>query len=197
MSNLTQKAIMQAFTDLIREMPLDKITVSAVVRRCGISHNTFYYHYDDIYDFLQHWLHLIMDKYTSVRMEGGWQENVRAGLHLCKDNSEIVYHLFEGLSRERLERYVFSLSDDIFEQFVREHAEGKEVPDEVIMLASEFCRYAFSGFFLRYLWDDMKEDIDTAIDRLSQIFSRFAESLIDDVDRTDISKISTKQTTLS
>ena len=38
---------------MLAEMPFYKITVSALVKRAGISPNTFYYHYEDIYDLLE------------------------------------------------------------------------------------------------------------------------------------------------
>lgn len=58
MANYTQRAIIQTFQDMLKEMPFDKITVSAIVARCDISSNTFYYHYHDIYDLLDTWLHI-------------------------------------------------------------------------------------------------------------------------------------------
>ena len=56
MAQYTQKAIIETFEKMLIEMPFDKITVSALVRRCEISSNTFYYHYSDIYDLLDVWL---------------------------------------------------------------------------------------------------------------------------------------------
>ena len=56
MAHFTQKAILQTFQQMLEEMPFDKITVSAIVSRCEISSNTFYYHYRDIYDLLDAWL---------------------------------------------------------------------------------------------------------------------------------------------
>ena len=56
MSRYTEKLIMQTFGEMLDEMPFDKITVSALTRRSDISHNTFYYHYSDIYDLLEVWI---------------------------------------------------------------------------------------------------------------------------------------------
>ena len=58
MSNLTEKAIQEAFVKLLNERPLDKITVREIAGECGINRNTFYYHYHDIYDLLESLLHL-------------------------------------------------------------------------------------------------------------------------------------------
>ena len=45
-------------------MPFDKITVTALAKRCDISSNTFYYHYRDIYDLLDAWFHLELGRFT-------------------------------------------------------------------------------------------------------------------------------------
>ena len=44
----TKKLIMTTFQEMLAEMPFDKITVSALVKRAEGSPNTFYYHYQDI-----------------------------------------------------------------------------------------------------------------------------------------------------
>lgn len=43
---------------------------------------------------------------------------------------------------------------------------------------AEFCRYSTTGFFLRFLWNQMNDDIDTSVDRLADMFRDFIESTI-------------------
>ena len=52
MALYTKKLIMTTFQEMLAEMPFDKITVSALVKRAEGSPNTFYYHYQDIYALL-------------------------------------------------------------------------------------------------------------------------------------------------
>ena len=47
MANNTKKVILCAFEELLEEKTFDKITVGALVKRAGISPNTFYYHFSD------------------------------------------------------------------------------------------------------------------------------------------------------
>ncbi len=56
MANYTEKAILKGFEEMLNEMSFSKITVSALISKCEISSNTFYYHYRDIYDLLDTWL---------------------------------------------------------------------------------------------------------------------------------------------
>ena len=44
----TREAIINAFTQLLDERPLNKITVKDIVARCDINRNTFYYYFPDI-----------------------------------------------------------------------------------------------------------------------------------------------------
>ena len=48
MSNLTCKGLAAAAVSLLEERPLDKITVKDITDRCGLTRNTFYYHFQDI-----------------------------------------------------------------------------------------------------------------------------------------------------
>lgn len=35
-----------------------------------------------------------------------------------------------------------------------------------------FCRYAYVGFFLQFLWNRMEADIDRSVDRLGELMTR-------------------------
>lgn len=77
MANYTQKAILNVFEEILHQMPFDKITVSALVAKCEISSNTFYYHYRDIYDLLETWL---LTKKISWQKKLILRKNGRPGL---------------------------------------------------------------------------------------------------------------------
>lgn len=48
MAKGTKNKIFQAFTELLDEYDLDKITITTLVSKCQISRQTFYYHFNDI-----------------------------------------------------------------------------------------------------------------------------------------------------
>ena len=54
MTHFTSKAIEESFIRLLNGRPLDKITIKDIVDGCGISRNTFYYHFQDITALLEH-----------------------------------------------------------------------------------------------------------------------------------------------
>ena len=60
----SRKLIKEALADLLQEKPLEKITVTDVVNRAGINRGTFYAHYADIPDVIQH---LIQQAFSSIQ----------------------------------------------------------------------------------------------------------------------------------
>lgn len=165
MAKLTEKAILQTFDDMIREMPFEKITVSALVARCEISSNTFYYHYQDIYALLDQWLDKKLSRYsTESYLTGEWKQVLKTLLHNFQDNPQVVKHVFHSIPRDRLERYVFEVLEKDIYRMVQERADGMQLTEKTMqMLAGAFC-YTISGFILKFIFDGMTSDIDSAFD---------------------------------
>lgn len=61
----TRASIIAAFSQLLEERPLNKITVKDIVDRCDINRNTFYYHFQDIPALLQE----MMEEKVNVLIE--------------------------------------------------------------------------------------------------------------------------------
>lgn len=178
MALLTKKAIMSTFEQMLEEMPFDKITVSALVKRCGVSSNTFYYHYQDIYELLNVWFTEVLGAVQKGNTDLDWKENTKSILTACKAHPKIIYHIFDSLSREQLEHYVFSSTNDSFTRQVRVKASGHNIPDERMEEIASFCRYAFFGYFIKFLWDNMDGDPEESVDRLGVLFEQFVTSSI-------------------
>lgn len=189
MALLTQKAIMATFEEMLEEMQFDKITVSALVKRCGISPNTFYYHYQDIYALLNTWLTRKVDEIrTQMSDSSDWKSEAKLFLHYCQEHPKIIYHIFDSLSREQLERYVFSSSDDSFTSRVKQRTAGTNLTPEHIGEIIQFCKFAYMGFFIKFLWNRMDFDVDQSVDRLGRMLENFVYGEISRAETSDSSE---------
>ena len=61
MSEITKKALAASFMKLLNQTTLDKITIKDIVDECGVNRNTFYYHFQDVYDLMD-WIFIIEAK---------------------------------------------------------------------------------------------------------------------------------------
>jgi len=175
MSTFTQTAILNTFGDMLDRISFEKITVSALIRECGISRNTFYYHYSDIYALLDDWILRALQEFDSTGADVSWQDQIKALLHTCRDNKRRVYHIYDSLSRDRLEQYLFGRTDDFILSYIRQQAAGREIPEDRLQGVSQILRYATYGFFLRFLWSGMTSDIDSSVDSLGALFEEILD----------------------
>ncbi len=52
MATFTKQAIKSTFLKLLREKPLNQISVKTIVENCGINRKSFYYYYQDLPDLI-------------------------------------------------------------------------------------------------------------------------------------------------
>ena len=169
-SDLTEKAIKKTLFEMLKTRPFDRITVTDVVKNCGVSQSTFSYHYRDLQDLLDTSLTELFDAFIREPIDGDWKNNIKSMMEMCRDNREVVYNLLNSLPKEYLEDRVFGLTDDMIQKYISGKAEGKDIPPGRLEQVVWICRYATIGFILRFLWSDMNDDIEKTVDELSGLF---------------------------
>ena len=48
----TKMELANAFKELSKKKPMNKITVNDLIKYCQLNRNTFYYHFEDIHDLI-------------------------------------------------------------------------------------------------------------------------------------------------
>lgn len=166
MSQLTERAIENSFIKLLNEMPFDKITVKDIVEDCGINRNTFYYHYEDIFDLLRK---VFEKKAAEVLAEGIAQDDWEEGFLRCTifalENRKEIYHIYNSIDRRHLERFLYQVAGDIMLSYVRSQAAGMQVPEDDIMIISDFYKCALVGIVIEWLDGGMKQEPEEFIRR--------------------------------
>lgn len=161
----TEKAIMDTFLLLLNQNPLDKITVKDIVNACGISRNTFYYHYQDIYDLLRATFAAVVDRVLQENVTT-WQESLRSCTSFALENRRAVYHVYRSAYREDLERSLYRVSEERMERLIRHLTAGMTVFEEDIHYLTLFYKCAVTGILLEWLNADMRGDVERMISRM-------------------------------
>lgn len=103
----TKLALANALKKLLQKKFLDDITVKELVEECEVNRQTFYYHFQDIYDLLRWFL----EHETSEAAAGGGllQDALRAAFRYVQDNHLAIYHVYRSSGRDHLDCHFFSL----------------------------------------------------------------------------------------
>ena len=119
-SERTKRRIAQAFEQVLKTKPFEKITVADITSKCGISRQTFYNHFLDKFD-LVNWIYQQLLSATTRRIgiDLTWEQAVRSKLEIMKNNLHFFSEIFsvthaEGLLHTEAEIVFDYYQDNLF-----------------------------------------------------------------------------------
>lgn len=172
MASFTRRALQQTLLALLETMSLDRITVKLIVDHCGISRNTFYYHYEDIPALLADTLETEFAKTA----QAGQGDPLYRLLTLVAGHRQVFAHIDGSQSRDLLRRRL----RQAMEQSVRQDLLqcGVALSSSDLETLTSFFTGGFWNLFARWLEQGAQEAPEDFLARLAKV-----QPLVDDAVR--------------
>lgn len=170
MSLTTKRALAQSLKKLMEKKPLEKITVVDITEDCGVNRQTFYYHFQDIYDLID-WIY-INEAETGLggkKSYDTWQEGFLHIFSYILENKSFVRNTFHSVSRDKLERFLYQETAFLLMGVIQEKAGNLPIREDDMQFIADFYKYAFVGILCDWIERGMKDrpqDIIRRLDRL-------------------------------
>ncbi len=170
MSLMTKKQLAVSLKKLMSKSSLTNITVKDVVADCGVNRQTFYYHFQDIYELLG-WvfkteaLEAIADYKTYER----WQIGFLKVFQYVEANKAFCLSTFCSLGRDHLEQFLYSVTFDLLYGVVEELSKEIRISKEDKTFIANFYSYAFVSLLLEWLKAGATENPEHIIEKLSKL----------------------------
>ena len=91
----------------------------------------------------------------------------------CKTNQKKIYHIYNSLSRDYLERMVFKYEKELitnyFDSIGMRNTVNQEKFDEYI----DFVLFGLAGTFLKFIFNDMKEDTGEVVKSVGDLIDGY------------------------
>ena len=170
MSQVTKRALDQSLKNLLLKKQLTKITVGDITEDCGINRMTFYYHFKDIYDLVE-WSCLEDAKRAleEKKTYDTWQQGFLQIFKAVQENKPFILNVYRCVHREQVEKYLQPLVDQLLLNVINEEAAGITVRDEDKQFIAQVYSYMFIGLMLDWIKDDMREDPQQIVEKLSKL----------------------------
>ena len=170
MSQVTKRALEQSLKNLLLKKPLTKITVGDITDDCGINRMTFYYHFKDIYDLVE-WSCLEDAKRAldEKKTYDTWQQGLLQIFKAVQENKPFILNVYRCVHREQVEKYLQPLVDQLLLNVINEEAAGITLRDEDKQFIAQVYSYMFIGLMLDWIKDDMREDPQQIVEKLSKL----------------------------
>ena len=105
-SEQTKQELAAALKILMAQKPMDKITISELTGMCGIRRQSFYYHFEDIYDLLR-WM-LQNEAVALLKQHEGtllWQEGLLQLFRYLEENRAVCLCALKSVGRDHIKRF--------------------------------------------------------------------------------------------
>ena len=167
MATSTKKALADALKKMMVNKPIDRITVNDLVETCGVSRQTFYYHFDDVYDLLE-WV-FEEDANANLPSEvvyDNWKHDVTLWFKYLYDNSTFALNVYNSNSRLYMLRYIKGRLRECIRSFSEIVAEDRSIDRQDFEFIVEFYSNIVVGLISQWMDQGMQLPKEITTDKV-------------------------------
>lgn len=161
-TKLTKDTLAKSLKELLKERPLEKISVKDITERCNMSRNNFYYHFKDKYELIS-WIFYsdISKRVETYDDSTKFLEDSFTSVCECLYNEREFYiKCFKYVEQNSLFEVLTELYMDLWRKTLTERYanSGIELEKEEIELMSKMNTRAMVGMIKDWVKKGMKDD---------------------------------------
>lgn len=177
MSVLTKKAIKESFVKLLDKKPIDRITIKDITDDCGISRNTFYYHYSDlpalVEEILMEQAAAIIRRYPTI---DSLEQALYVGAEFILENRRAAIHIFNSSHRYIYERCLMKVCRHVVANYIDVAIPAGTLNEEERELMINFYKCMSFGIIVNWCDEGMKENYALSFHTLLNLRRRILDS---------------------
>ena len=180
MASTTKESLGAALKQMLAVKPIEKITVKDLVEICGVNRQTFYYHFDDVYDLLE-WV-FEEDANHNLPQEvvyDHWREDVMCFFTYLQENSIFALNIYNSQSRTYMLRYFKRRLQSCIRSFAVIVCEERNIDRADFEFVVELYANIIVGLISQWLDLGMQVPKDFTKDRLLCVLDNSVENLLE------------------
>lgn len=152
MANNTKESLAKSLKKMLAVKPIDKITVKDIVDSCKVNRQTFYYHFDDVYDLLE-WIfeNDAEDALPKSISYDKWIEDVMVFFTYLENNREFAINIYNSNSRTYMLKFYYKKLEACISSFALIVSQGMNISKKDFDFVVEFYTELVIGFISRWL----------------------------------------------
>lgn len=176
-SDSRKELLARALLEYLELHPNEPVSVTSITRICGISRQSFYYHFRDIHD-LYAWMlhHELMKTVRPVRGEG-WRTEIQAVLERMYENRLLVMRAAQARGSVNIDELLKNELGIHIMRSVEEISTGLGIAPADRALIARFYTAGLVEIVRLWIDDGMREPPERLAERLSLFFVNSSELL--------------------
>ncbi len=169
-TDTTKHLLTESLKRLMVQKPLNKISIREITEGCGVNRQTFYYHFEDIYDQVRWMFHQeaikLLDQQEGILV---WQDGLLQLFRYLEENRDICLCAMHSLSHEHLRRFFQSDIYDIIHRVIDQLTEDLHINEEGKDILTHFYVSALAGTVESWLLGELPYTPETLVAAADQI----------------------------
>ena len=172
MQQMTKKILANSLKKLMLKKPLARITIKDIVNDCGFNRQTFYYHFQDIYDLLG-WTYKteVVDSISDFKTYDNWPQGFLRIFQYVKDNKSFCINTFNSLGRDHLENFLYNQIFYMIIDVIEEISINSNISSKEKEFIANFYTYAFIGILTSWIKTNMEENPEDIIKKVEKLIN--------------------------
>ena len=179
MASTTKESLGAALKQMLTVKPIDKITVKDLVEICGVNRQTFYYHFDDVYDLLEWVFEEDANRVLpSEVVYEHWRDDVMMFFKYLADNSVFALNIYNSNSRIYMLRYFKRRLQGCIRSFAIIVSDGKNIDRTDFEFVVEFYANGVVGLISQWLDLGMQLPKEITQNRFLKLLDNSVENML-------------------
>ena len=178
MSDFTARAIKASFLKLLNEYPLHKISVRMITDGCGITRNSFYYHFQDIPTLLETILTEESDelirRYPTIST---LDECLDVAIRFALENRKAVMHIYHSANRDLFDAAALRLCEYAVTAYINTAFSPRSLREEDRPVVIRFIQCELFGLCLNWIAGGMDPADTDSLHRMLRLCQDLPEAV--------------------
>ena len=170
MTIVIKRVLESTLKEMAEKKSLSKITINDLTQACGVSRQTFYNNFKDIYDLVE-WIYLkeVVTPIERGKIYDKWQDALTSIFQYISENHVFVLNTYRSFGKGFLEKVLrqeieLFLSNQVFKKIEVTKEEAKQVE-----FSYSFYTYALVGVGLDWIEKQMPESVEELVERIERV----------------------------
>jgi probable dihydroxyacetone kinase regulator len=169
-SLITEKALALSLKQLMKTVPLSKISIRNITGNCSLNRQTFYYHFKDKFE-LVNWIYYteVTECIANCRHYENWTDGMHRTLCYLMENKSFYINALNTPGQNAFDEYFFEFSGELIMGVVNDVSLGMNIPQEDKKFIVDFYTHAFVGVIVQWIKTGMKDSAQIMVEKIENV----------------------------
>ena len=172
MRQKTETMLCVAFMELLKKYPFSKITIQKLAGQCGVNRQTFYYHFDNIYDLMSKAFEYELVHESRIYEAVTWEYVMSSFLQWMKANRGMLRDSLTNAELPYLKRAIYPLVARSISCGYISKQDTKVLERQQDDFCINFLTMGITQYILEWVERDFRESIEDIVEHLSWLLQK-------------------------